>query len=201
MKFLFDLGGIFFDWDPNYFFKTVFDDPKERDYFLKKICNDEWNIKQDAGRSAEEAELELIPKFPKYEKQIKMYYANHRKMIRGVFKESISVLDYLKKNNFECYVLSNWSAETFNGPQQSMIDDYPFLKNFDGLLISGEDKLIKPDPAIYQLAIKRFNLDPYKSVFIDDKIENIQAAKNLNFNTIHLTNPKTIEIDIRKYLD
>ena len=201
MKFLFDLGGVFFDWDPNHFFVNIFKETEEREFFLNKICNDSWNLKQDAGRSINEAELELIPKFPKYESQIKMYYANHRKMIKGTFKESIDVLNYLKNNNYECYVLSNWSAETFNGPQQSMIDDYPFLKNFDGLLISGEDKLIKPDPAIYQLAIKRFNLDPYKSVFIDDKIENIQAAKNLNFNTIHLTNPKTIEIDIRKYLD
>ena len=197
MKFLFDLGGVFFDWDPNYYFINIFEDQLEREYFLNKICNDAWNIQQDAGRSINDAEIELIPQFPKYEKQIKMYYANHRKMIKAIFKESIAVLDYLKKNDYQCYVLSNWSAETFKG----MIDDYPFLKKFDGLLISGEDKLIKPDPAIYQLAIKRFNLDPQECVFIDDKLENVEAAKKLNFNIIHLINPKTIEVDIKKYLN
>ena len=142
MKFLFDLGGVFFDWDPNHFFINIFKDPLERQYFLKDICNDSWNLQQDAGRSIKDAELELIPKFPKYENEIKMYYLNHRNMIRGIFKDSIKVLDYLKRNNYECYVLSNWSAETFKG----MSKDYPFLNNFDGLLISGEDKLIKPDP-------------------------------------------------------
>ena len=197
MKFLFDLGGVFFDWDPKYFFINIFNDPKEMEYFLKDICNDAWNIQQDAGRSSEEAELELIPKFPRYEKQIKMYYANHRNMIKGTFKKSIKILDYLKKNNYHCYVLSNWSAETFDG----MTKDYSFLNNFDGLLISGEEKLIKPDPAFYHLAIKRFNLDPLNCVFIDDKFENVEAAKKINFQIIHLTDPETIEIDIKKYLN
>jgi len=196
MKFLFDLGGVFFDWDPKHFFNNTFSSSEELDYFLSIVCNDEWNVQQDAGRTIKEAEEEIIPKFPQYEKQIKMYYANHRKMIKGVFFDSIEILDKLKKNNYFCYVLSNWSAETFVG----MTEDYPFLKQFDGLLISGQDNLIKPDPAIYKLAIQRFDLDPEKTVFIDDKLENIETARKLNFNTIHLTNPETITININKFL-
>ena len=196
MKFLFDLGGVFFDWDPNHFYKNVFENIEEREFFLAEVCNDQWNVQQDAGRSIAEAELELIPKFPHYEKEIKMYYKNHRKMIRGVFEESVDILKKLKDKNYDCYVLSNWSAETFAG----MIDDYPFLKLFDGLLISGEDKLIKPDHAIYQLARDRFNLNPEETVFIDDKRENIEAAKGLDFKTIHLTDPKNIEKEINQFL-
>ena len=196
MKFLFDLGGVFFDWDPNHFYKNVFENIEEREFFLAEVCNDQWNVQQDAGRSIAEAELELIPKFPHYEKEIKMYYKNHRKMIRGVFEESVNILKKLKDKNYDCYVLSNWSAETFEG----MTDDYPFLKLFDGLLISGEDKLIKPDHAIYQLARDRFNLNPEETVFIDDRRENIEAAKGLDFKTIHLTDPKNIEIEINQFL-
>ena len=196
MKFLFDLGGVFFDWDPNYFFKDIFDNVEEREYFLTEVCNDEWNIQQDAGRTIKEAEAELIPKFPQYEKQIKMYYKNHRNMIIGTFNASIKILDKLKKQNYECYVLSNWSAETFVG----MTDDYPFLQLFNGLLISGEDKLAKPDSAIYELAISRFNLIPQETVFIDDKLENIEAAKKLNLKTIHLVDPNIIELEIDKFL-
>ena len=81
-----------------------------------------------------------------------------------------------------------------------MTEDYPFLKQFDGLLISGQDNLIKPDPAIYQLAIKRFDLIPAKTVFVDDKLENIETAIKLNFNTIHLTHPETIKVNINKFL-
>ena len=196
MKFLFDLGGVFFDWDPDHFYKNVFENIEEREFFLAEVCNDQWNVQQDAGRSIAEAELELIPKFPHYEKEIKMYYKNHRKMIRGVFEESIDILKKLKDKNYECYVLSNWSAETFAG----MTDDYPFLKLFDGLLISGEDKLMKPDSAIYELAKNRFNLNPEETVFIDDKLENIDAAQKMNFKTIHLTNPNIIETEINKFL-
>ena len=174
----------------------MFKDDEERKYFLTEVCNDQWNFQQDAGRSIAEAELELIPKFPHYENAIKMYYKNHRKMIRGTFEESIKVLRQLKDKNYKCYVLSNWSAETFEG----IPIDYPFMQLFDGLLISGEDKLIKPDQAIYQLAKKRFNLDPEKTVFIDDKLENIEAAQKMNFKTIHLTNPKNIEMEIKKFL-
>ena len=196
MKFLFDLGGVFFDWDPNHFYKNVFENIEEREFFLAEVCNDQWNVQQDAGRSIAEAELELIPKFPHYEKEIKMYYKNHRKMIRGVFEESVDILKKLKDKNYECYVLSNWSAETFAG----MTDDYPFLKLFDGLLISGEDKLMKPDSAIYELAKNRFNLNPEETIFIDDKRENIEAAKGLDFKTIHLADPKNIEIEINQFL-
>ena len=81
-----------------------------------------------------------------------------------------------------------------------MVDDYPFLKLFDGLLISGEDRLVKPDAAIYELAITRFNLTPQETVFIDDKLENIEAAKKLNFKTIHLVDPNIIELEIEKFL-
>ena len=196
MKFLFDLGGVFFDWDPNHFFKNIFEKAEERKYFLTEVCSDEWNIQQDAGRTIKEAESELIPKFPHYEKQIKMYYKNHRKMIIGTFEASIEVLKKLKKLNYECYVLSNWSAETFVG----MIDDYPFLQFFDGLLISGEDNMMKPDAAIYELAITRFNLIPQETVFIDDKLENIEAAKKLNLKTIHLVDPNKIELEIDKFI-
>ena len=125
-----------------------------------------------------------------------MYYKYHRKMLKGTFDESIKVLKKLKKLNYECFVLSNWSAETFEG----IPTDYPFMQLFDGLLISGEDKLIKPDQAIYELAKKRFNLDPEETVFIDDKLENIEAAQKMNFKTIHLINPKNIEMEIKKFL-
>ena len=200
MKFLFDLGGVFFDWDPKYFYKEIFDDPKDLIFFLSNVCNESWNKKQDCGRSIEEAENELIPLFPNYEEQIKMYYPNHRKMIKGTFDLSIKVLENLKSLNYECYVLSNWSSETFYGPQHSMVEDYSFLKKFDGLLISGEDKLIKPDSKIYHLAINRFNLEPINTVFIDDRLENIQEAKKIGFNVIHLQDTQTIQTEIEKFL-
>ena len=196
MKFLFDLGGVFFDWDPKYFFKSVFEDQNEMNYFLTNICNDEWNIKQDAGRSIEKAEEQLTSKFPNYSNKIRLYYSNHRKMIKGTYLESINALESLKKRNIKSYVLSNWSAETFIG----MKEEYPFLKLFEDIIISGEVKMIKPDSKIYQLAIDKFNLNPNKTVFIDDKLININAAAKIGFKTIHLTNPDIIRNEIESFL-
>ena len=196
MKFLFDLGGVFFDWDPHHFYKNVFDDQAERDNFLKNICNDDWNIQQDAGRLIKDAEIELVKNFPNYEKEIKLYYKNHRKMFRQIFQQSVDILNDLKEKNFECFVLSNWSWETFEGMEK----EYPFLRKFDGFIISGKEKLVKPNQEIYKLAISRFNLIPNETVFIDDRKENIEAAKMLNFLTIHLTSPEIINQEINKFL-
>ena len=196
MKFLFDLGGVFFDWDPSHFYKNIFKDINEMNFFLEEICNDFWNLQQDSGRTIIEGENELLKVYPKYKKQILMYYKNHHKMFKGTFSDSISILKNLKQLNYPCYVLSNWSAETFLG----MKEKYPFLNLFDDMIISGEVKLVKPDPSIYELAIKRFKLEPKNTVFIDDKLENILAAKKLSFKTIHLINPTTIKIEIEKFL-
>ena len=82
-----------------------------------------------------------------------------------------------------------------------MIEDYPFLKKFDGLLISGEEKMVKPNKEIFELAIDRFNLVPDNTVFIDDNLDNINAAKKLNFRTIHLVDPYLINKEINKHLN
>ena len=98
--------------------------------------------------------------------------------------------------NYKNYVLSNWSAETFIG----MENDYPFLNQFDGLVISGEEKMVKPQKEIFQLAIDRFNLIPNETVFIDDRLENISASIDFGFQTIHLKHPNEIEKEINKFL-
>ena len=196
MKFLFDLGGVFFDWNPKYFYNNIFNSKDDLDYFLNNVCTLEWNYKQDIGRSIKEAEEELILKYPNYTKEIKLYYPNHRKMIVKVFQESVDLLSKLYKKNYLCYVLSNWSAETFEG----MTRDYPFLKKFDGLLISGEEKITKPNKEIFELAINRFKLIPDNTVFIDDNLDNINVAKEFKFRTIHLVDPSLINNEINKHL-
>ena len=196
MKFLFDLGGVFFDWNPVYFYKEIFKSKNELDFFLNNVCNDSWNIQQDAGRSIFDAEKELIKQFPSFEKEIKLFYPNNRLMIKRVYEESINILYELKKRNIPCFVLSNWSKETFKG----MTEEYVFLKKFDGIIISGKVKKIKPQKEIYQIAIDRFKLTPNETVFIDDKLINIKAAIKLNFQTIHLEDPSKIKKNIYKFL-
>ena len=195
-KFLFDLGNVFFDWNPERILKPIFNDDERMNFFINNISFPLLDTRCDAGITIEVAVNDAVKKFPDFEKEIKLYYPNHRNMVGGFFQKTVDIFYKVKNLNYPCYILSNWSAETYEG----MEDKYPFLKEFDGKIISGRDCLIKPDPAIYELAISRFDLIPEETLFIDDRLDNIQAAQNLNFQTIHLTDPSVIQDLIEPYL-
>ena len=196
-KFLFDLGNVFFDSNPERILKPIFNDDERMNFFINNISFPLLDTRCDAGITIEVAVNDAIKKFPEFEKEIKLYYPNHGNMVGGFFQKTVDVFYKIKELNYPCFVLSNWSAETYEG----MEEKYPFLKDFDGKIISGRDFLIKPDPSIYELAISRFNLIPEETLFIDDRLDNIEAAQNLNFQTIHLTNPSLIQDLIDPYIN
>tara|TARA_A100001035_G_scaffold180327_1_gene143429 strand:+ start:412 stop:1014 length:603 start_codon:yes stop_codon:yes gene_type:complete len=195
-KFLFDLGNVFFDWNPERILKPIFNDDERMNFFINNISFPLLDTRCDAGITIEVAVNDAIKKFPEFEKEIKFYYPNHGNMVGGFFQKTVDVFYKIKELNYPCFVLSNWSAETYEGMEET----YPFLKDFDGKIISGRDFLIKPDPAIYELAISRFDLIPDETLFIDDRLDNIEAAQKLNFQTIHLTDPSLIQKLIEPYI-
>ena len=195
-KFLFDLGNVFFDWNPERVLKPIFNDDERMNFFINNISFPLLDTRCDAGIKIEVAVNDAIKKFPDFEKEIKLYYPNHGNMVGGFFQKTVDIFYKVKELNYPCYILSNWSAETYEG----MEDQYPFLKEFDGKIISGRDFLIKPDPAIYELAISRFDLIPEETLFIDDRLDNIEAAQKLKFQTIHLTDPSLIQELIEPYI-
>ena len=195
-KFLFDLGNVFFDWNPERVLKPIFNDDERMNFFINNISFPLLDTRCDAGITIEIAVNDAIKKFPDFENEIKLYYPNHGNMVGGFFQKTVDIFYKVKELNYPCYILSNWSAETYEGMEQK----YPFLKDFEGKIISGRDFLIKPDAAIYELAISRFNLIPQETLFIDDRLDNIEAAQKLNFQTIHLTDPSLIQELIEPYI-
>ena len=195
-KFLFDLGNVFFDWNPERVLKPIFNDDERMNFFINNISFPLLDTRCDAGITIEIAVNDSIKKFPDFENEIKLYYPNHGNMVGGFFQKTVDIFYKVKELNYPCYILSNWSAETYEG----MEEKYPFLKDFEGKIISGRDFLIKPDPAIYELAISRFDLVPQETLFIDDRLDNIEAAQKLNFQTIHLTDPSLIQELIKPYI-
>jgi len=195
-KILFDLGNVFFDWNPERILKPIFNDDERMKFFINNISFPLLDTRCDAGITIEVAVNDAVKKFPDFEKEIKLYYPNHGNMVGGFFQKTVDIFYKVKNLNYPCYVLSNWSAETYEGMEET----YPFLKDFDGKIISGRDFLIKPDPAIYELAISRFDLVPQETLFIDDRLDNIEAAQKLNFQTIHLTDPSLIQELIEPYI-
>ncbi|PIA78672.1 HAD family hydrolase [Gaetbulibacter sp. 4G1] len=191
---IFDFGGVLIDANPRYFYQDVFNDSEKMELFLETICSASWNLKQDAGRSFSEATQELINKFPDYTDEIKLYYSNWPKMIKGPIKENVNLIDKLKIH-YRLFGLTNWSAESF----PIVYNQYPFFKKFEGIVVSGDEETIKPDIQIYNVLLIRYNLKAYESLFIDDAKENIEAADKLGFKTIHYKDRGSLKHELKKF--
>ena len=183
---IFDLGGVLIDWNPNYVYDTIFDDPEEKKWFFDNICTPDWNEEQDAGRTLSEATEMLVKQFPEHEKNIRAYYDRWTEMLKGPIQETVDVFRELKDlNKYQILALTNWSAET----SPIALDRYDFLHWFDGRVVSGEEKTRKPFREIYQTLIDRFGVDPSTAVYTDDNARNLIPAKELGMYTIHFQDP------------
>ncbi len=185
---VFDLGGVLIDWNPRYLYRKVFSTEKEMDWFLTNVCTSQWNTQQDAGRPFEQGIKLLEDKFPEYKFAINFYYSRWEEMLGGEIAGSVEILRELKNRGYRVYALTNWSAETFPIAQKN----YDFLKWFDGIVVSGEEKLVKPDPVIYSRLLERYQLKAPNCVFIDDNAANISKAADLGFETILFTDPEAL---------
>ncbi len=187
--YLFDLGGVLIDWNPRYLFRKIFDTEEEIDFFLENICTSDWNEEQDGGRLIQEGTMSLLLKNPKYAEPIRAFYDRWAEMLGGPIPGTLEQLTTIRKaNKHRLFALTNWSAETFPIAQER----YEFLTWFEDILVSGVEKLKKPDPAFYQLAIDRFKLNPEKTLFIDDNARNIAAAQKMGFQVHHFTSPENL---------
>ena len=179
---IFDFGGVLIDWNPAYLYRKVFDTEEEVTFFLENICNSAWNIQQDAGRPLAEATRILQKQHPEYADEIALYYGRWDEMLGGIIEENVKLIKPLKEN-YKVYGLTNWSAETL----PIAMARYDFFGDLDGIVVSGDEKLAKPDPKIYQVLTDRYGIRPEESLFIDDNFDNIITAQKLGFQTIHLT--------------
>ena len=181
---IFDFGGVLLDWNPSYLYKSYFNNDEEMEHFLADICNGEWNIRQDAGRPFAEAVKELQAKFPEYAEAIQMYDDDWEKMLKCELPESIDLLKELKFMGYGIYGLTNWSAEKIG----YAFANYSFFSLFDGIVVSGVEKVVKPDRKIYEILLERYSLKPGECVFIDDNQDNVDMAKVLGINAIRFDN-------------
>ncbi len=185
---VFDFGGVLMDWDPRYLYRTYFKDEEQMEYFLSHICTDAWNAEQDRGRTFDEGISLLLRQYPQYAEPIRMYKDRWESMLKGEFPRSVELLKRLKEQGYGIYGLTNWSAETI----PIAFAKYDFFKLFDGIVVSGEEKLIKPDLKIYRILLDRYKLTAENTLFIDDSPANIEAARQLGFQTILFDNIENV---------
>lgn len=179
---IFDLGGVLLDWNPRHLYRKLFGgDEAAMEHFLATVCTTEWNERQDAGRSFAEATRELLPIHADKIELIEAFGKRFGELIAGPIDGTVDVLAELKARGVPIYAITNWSAETFPPQRQR----FAFLSWFDGIVISGMEGVIKPDPRIFRILCERYGVAPESAVFIDDVAANAAAASALGIHGIH----------------
>ncbi|MFB9841953.1 HAD family hydrolase [Mucilaginibacter ginsenosidivorans] len=192
---IFDLGAVLIDWNPRYMYRTIFEDEAEMEKFLAEITTSDWNEEQDAGRTLHEGTEILIQQFPEHEHHIRAFYGRWDEMLGEAFHETVEIFRQLKESGkYKIYALTNWSAETF----PVAFERFEFLKWFDGIVVSGEEKIRKPTPEFYHILLDRYNVKPREALFIDDNYRNILAAEKIGINCIHFTSAEQLEVELKR---
>ena len=189
---VFDLGGVLIDWDPRYLYRKLLADEGEVEEFLATVCTPEWNAEQDRGRPFAEGVAELVERHPAHAAAIAAFHERWPEMLGGDIAGAVELLAALRATGLPLYALTNWSAETFVVARER----FAFLDWFDGLLVSGEERIIKPDPAIFELLLDRFGLDPGSTFYVDDSPANVAAAAALGLDAVRFTGPGRLRRDL-----
>ena len=194
---IFDLGGVLIDWNPLYVFNDLIPDQERRNYFFENVCTSHWNEQQDAGTLISKATDERIALFPDWENEIQAYYGRWVEMLGEPLLGTVEILKKLTDSpDYRVYALTNWSAETF--PIAKSLPRFEFLNWFEGILVSGEEMMIKPQPEIFELILSRYNIDRTKAIFIDDNIRNVHASNAVGLQAIHFQSSEQLAEELRQ---
>jgi len=192
--FVFDLGGVLIDWNPRYLYRQLLDDDTAIQEFFDEVGFGEWNLRQDRGRAFAEAVDDLAGRYPHRADLIRAYPERYPETVGGPIQGTVEILRALHDKGYPLYALSNWSAETF-----AMVrDDFPFLALFDSIVLSGEVRLVKPEPEIFHLTLQRIGLPAQECLFIDDSAANIAAARALGWQAIRFESPEQLARELRQ---
>lgn len=191
---VFDLGGVLIDWNPRHLYRKIFKTEEEIEWFLQNVCTHDWNEKQDAGRSFEEATQELLEKFPEHKEPIRAWYGRWEETISGSIPDTVKILQEIRDSKkYRLYALTNWSAQTFPWA----LSNFEFLHWFEGIVVSGHENTRKPFPEFYQILLERYSIDPAKAIFIDDVPRNLRGGEALGIRGIHFQTPDQLRADLK----
>lgn len=177
---IFDFGNVLLDWNPRYLYKDYFKDSQEMEYFLANVCTLERNSELDAGCPFTVWVRKYQKMYPQYSDAIALYHTGWPRMLKSVLPDGMSLLKEFRSEGYGIYGLTNWSAETVS----LAFDMLGGRSVFDGVVVSGEEKIIKPDPRIYRLLLDRYHLEAGECVFLDDSRANVEGAAGVGINAV-----------------
>lgn len=192
---VFDFGGVLIDWNPRYLYYPYFNGDKEQaEWFLKNICNFAWNIQMDGGKPFAEGVAELTALYPEWAEAIEVYHTRWIEMISGEVAGTADLVRRLKEAGYRVYGLTNWSMETY----PLIRDNYDVFNLFEGIVVSGEEHLLKPQKEIYHCLLSRYGLQADESLFLDDNADNVAGAEAVGMKTIRFESAVQAEQELKE---
>ena len=190
---VFDIGNVLIHWDPRALYARIFDSEAEVDWFLTHVCTADWNLEQDRGRSFEAAVAEAVARHPDHAEAIAAYNHRWQETILGPIDGTVRILEELKARGTPLYAITNFNQHKF----RETLERFPFLRpSFRDIVVSGEEGVVKPDPAIYRLLLDRNGLEASSSLFIDDSPKNVTGAEAVGMKAHHFTTPEALRAEL-----
>ena len=193
---IFDFGSVLVDWDPLRVYVPYFGDAAKAEWFLTEICPYSWNTQADRGRTLAEITGERVALYPEWEKEIRMYYGRWIEMMGEQIPGMEELVRDLKERGYGVWGLTNWSRETFPLVRHA----YPVFELLDGIVVSGEEMTMKPDPALYRILLERYGLKGEECVFIDDNPRNAAGGESLGIRGLVFHNAEQIRGELEELL-
>lgn len=187
---IFDVGRVLFEWDLRHLFAKLIDNEADLDWFLANVVTPEWHFQHDAGRPLEEMVAERCAAFPLHADLIHSYRSRFLETIPGPVAGSLEIVEELASRDAPLYAITNFGSEFWGRFRVTQ----SIFNHFNGILVSGDEKLMKPDPAIYALAMCRFDIAAPSTLFVDDNMANIMAAKKFGLNVHHFTDATALRV-------
>ncbi|MBQ0770209.1 MAG: HAD family phosphatase [Sphingomonadales bacterium] len=190
---IFDIGNVLYRGDLRCLFAKLIDDSEELDWFLAHVVTPEWHFQHDAGRAFADMVAERSREFPEYRDHITAYSERFPETIPGPVEGMLDLVRALAGRGVPLFAISNFGAESWALFRPSA----PIFGIFSDIVISGEEKLIKPDAAIFELALKRFDRRADQCLFIDDRRENIKAGQAVGLAGHHFKDSRQLERELK----
>lgn len=190
---IFDVGGVLIEWHPKYLYLKLLKDEAAIEDFLKEIGFDAWNLALDAGGRWEPAIAELVAKFPQHKDLIEAAHLRWHEMLPGDIPGTVAVLRRLSDAGVPLYAITNFSSEKFIEARKR----WPFFALFRDIVVSGDEKLLKPEAAIFRMCLDRNGLKAEDCVFIDDVARNIDGARAVGIDAILFESPEQLERELK----
>ncbi len=190
---VFDIGNVLIQWDPRHLYRKVFSSEAEMEAFLAEICTMEWHLEHDRGRSFADNAAPLKARHPHKAALIDIWGSRYGEMVPDRVAGASALVEALHGAGIPLHGLTNMPSGFF--PQ--LCARFPELRLLRETVVSGDEGLLKPDAAIYEVMIARAGLDPARTLFIDDSPRNVEAAIRLGFHGHRFTGRDALAAELR----